>query len=343
MHICIVAPQVTGLVKGGIRYQAVQTAKHLSNSKHRITLYNYWDPPEWSDVDLVHLFQANATTLQMAEVLSDADIPFVVSPVTYSTHSPSFVKTIRRIEAITSFITPAVRSDYARISKICRLSNHLLPNTTAEARLFQHGFEVPSSKITTVPNGVEERFEEADQGLFEDEYGLKDFILFVGNIGAERKNALRLLEALSEISTPSVLIGKIFDNDYARRCLTVAQKNEHIHLIGELDHESELLDSAYAACKLFILPSLFETPGIAALEAALAGANIAITKHGGTKDYFADHAIYVDPYSKTSIKNAIKEGVKMDKPSSLKQRIKNNFLWHQVADRTIAVYENLIT
>ena len=343
MHICIVAPQVTGLVKGGVRYQAIQTAKHLSNSKHKITLHNYWEPPEWPNVDIVHLFQANATTLGMAEVLSDAEIPFVVSPVTYSTHSPSFVKTIRRIETLTNYITPAVRSDYARISKICRLSNHLLPNTTAEARLFQHGFEVPSSKITTVPNGVEERFEKADPALFEEKYGLKDFILFVGNIGAERKNALRLLKALSEISTPSVIIGKIFNNDYARRCLTVAQKHEHIHLIGELDHESKLLASAYAACKLFILPGLFETPGIAALEAALAGANIAITKHGGTKDYFANHAIYVDPNSRSSIKKGIEEGIKMDKTNSLKQRIKNNFLWHHVAKQTIDVYENLIT
>jgi len=43
-----------------------------------------------------------------------------------------------------------------------------------------------------------------------------------------------------------------------------------------------MLASAYAACDVFVLPSMFETPGIAALEAGLAGAKIVITKYGGT-------------------------------------------------------------
>jgi len=341
MHITIVAPQVTGLIKGGLRYQAVQTAKHLAESGYKITLFNYWDPPDWSAVDIVHLFQANATTLQMAEALSDSDIHFVVSPVTYTTHSPTFVKASRKIEDLTSFLTPGIRSDYDKISKICSLCSHILPNTTAEARLFQYGFEVPASKITTVPNGVEEHFANVKPELFRDNYGLSDFILFVGNVGAERKNALRLIEVLSQIPTPSVIIGKIFDNEYARKCLSLAKEHEHIHIIGEIDHDSKILASAYAACKLFILPSLFETPGIAALEAALAGANIAITEHGGTYDYFEDDAVYLDPRSKESIKNAIEKGLKMKKNTILKKRVENKFLWQHVADQTAEVYKSV--
>ncbi len=35
-----------------------------------------------------------------------------------------------------------------------------------------------------------------------------------------------------------------------------------------LDHDDPLLASAYAAARVFALPSWFETPGLAALEAA---------------------------------------------------------------------------
>ena len=49
--------------------------------------------------------------------------------------------------------------------------------------------------------------------------------------------------------------------------------------LGRLDHHDPLLASAYAAARVFALPSWFETPGLAALEAALAGCSVAITPY----------------------------------------------------------------
>ena len=42
--------------------------------------------------------------------------------------------------------------------------------------------------------------------------------------------------------------------------------------IPTMRHEDPLLRSAYAACDLFVLQGWFETPGLVAMEAALAGA-----------------------------------------------------------------------
>ena len=53
--------------------------------------------------------------------------------------------------------------------------------------------------------------------------------------------------------------------------------------LGRLDHHDPLLASAYAAARVFALPSWFETPGLAALEAALAGCSD------------RDHALRLDP------------------------------------------------
>ena len=75
-----------------------------------------------------------------------------------------------------------------------------------------------------------------------------------------------------------------------------------------------LLASAYAACDVFVLPSQFETPGIAALEAGLAGAKIVITPVGGTKrSYFGNNAIYVEPTSTENIAEGILAALKNKK------------------------------
>ena len=107
-------------------------------------------------------------------------------------------------------------------------------------------------------------------------------MLNVGHIGPGRKNVFRLIQALEKINAPSVIIGRIEENEYGKMCLDAAKNNPRLLILDAIPNDSELLASAYAACSVFALPSLFETPGIAALEAALAGASVVITKFGGT-------------------------------------------------------------
>ena len=129
---------------------------------------------------------------------------------------------------------------------------------------------------------MEKRFLEADPKIFINKYGIKDFILNVGHIGIERKNTLTLIKALSKIDHPAVIIGKIYNTSEGLSCIKEAKKNKNLIIIDGLDHNSKMLESAYAASKVFVLPAKYETPGIAGLEAGLAGSKIVITKYGGT-------------------------------------------------------------
>jgi glycosyltransferase involved in cell wall biosynthesis len=104
-----------------------------------------------------------------------------------------------------------------------------------------------------------------------------------------------------------------------------------------------MLASAYAASSLFVLPSLFETPGIAALEAGLAGSRIAITKYGGTDEYFGQHAEYIEPTRITSIRNAIERALNTEKNDSLQKHIRSKYLWENVAEKTANAYRGLIS
>jgi len=99
-----------------------------------------------------------------------------------------------------------------------------------------------------------------------------------------------------------------------------------------------LLRSAYSAAKVFVLPSIFETPGLSALEAAVAGANIVITKYGSTKEYFGDYAWYVDPFSESDIKDKILDAFKSKKNKKLSYHIKKNFTWDKIVKKLRDVY-----
>ena len=62
--------------------------------------------------------------------------------------------------------------------------------------------------------------------------------------------------------------------------------------------------SAYRACEVFVLPSLLETPGLAALEAAAQGARVVITEVGARANTLGRWPTYVDPASASSLRAA---------------------------------------
>jgi glycosyltransferase involved in cell wall biosynthesis len=189
---------------------------------------------------------------------------------------------------------------------------------------------------------VDERFYTADPTPFVRKFGMTDFILNVGHTGHVRKNVLSLIRALAGIDRPAVIIGRFIAGPYGELCRVEAGKNKNILLIDGLENSSEMLASAYAACDTFVLPSQFETPGIAALEAGLAGAKVVITPHGGTKEYFGSMAQYVNPASVDSIRAGIERALAAPKTTALREHIRKNFLWQKVAEKTAAEYSRAI-
>jgi glycosyltransferase involved in cell wall biosynthesis len=114
-------------------------------------------------------------------------------------------------------------------------------------------------------------------------------------------------------------------------------------VLDELPNDSGLLASAYAACDVFALPSLFETPGIAALEAALTGAKIVITRHGGTEEYFGPHAEYVEPTSVELIHHGILTALNKPRTPELRDRIRSTYLWPHIGRKTLDIYEQILS
>jgi len=342
MHVLFAAKQATALTRGGVHTQVLQTREALENLGVHVTLFDTWRNFQVNEFDLVHIFSANMATYHFARAIKAQGLPLVISPVFYTRRTAKVVQSVIKVDKFISRKVRGIWTDYGLIAEMCSWAEAITPNSTEEGKLFIDAFSIPEKKVIVVPNGVEERFAHATPGLFEREYGIKDFILSVGHIGPERKNVLRLIEALEYIEHPAVIIGCIDDTPSGLACLERAGRNPWLLIVDAIPHDSMLLASAYAACDVFVLPSQFETPGIAALEAGLAGAKIVITPIGGTKEYFDNDAIYVEPTSTESITRGIQTALKNKKDNALRTRIQKEFLWEKVGEKTKQVYKNIL-
>ncbi len=233
-------------------------------------------------------------------------------------------------------------SDYRIINSICNNAEKVLPNTIDEGNLLVKGMSVDRNKIQVIHNGVEKRFAEADASLFQKKHGLKDFILYVGHLGPDRKNGKNIIKALQKIDHPAVIIADILHNEEGEWCRKEIEKSNNIKLIEWMNHDDPLFASAYAACHTFILPTKYETPGRAALEAGLAGANIVITPNGGTKEYFGDMAFYPAPDSVDSIQKSISDALNITRNENLKDYIMKRFIWSIIAKETVQMYKSVL-
>lgn len=273
-------------------------------------------------------------------------IPYVVSPIFF----PSPRKMVDKL--YTNFSRLLIKYSlekfipslgFRNLPFLFKNADLLLPNTRAEAEMIKKFFPViTEEKIQIIPNGVEELFGKADPSLFLNHYNIDyDFVLNVARL-EPRKNQLSLIKALRGTALRLIIIGnQFFWPEYAKLCFKEGGKD--VLFIKELPHNDPLLASAYAAAKVFVLPSTVETPGISALEAALAGSSVVVTQRGGAQEYLQDFAKYVNPDSIKDIRNKILSawGDTLDKKKQ-KRYILSNFSWSKTAELTFNAYQRVL-
>jgi glycosyltransferase involved in cell wall biosynthesis len=217
----------------------------------------------------------------------------------------------------------------------------ILPNSEAEARQVSRLFGINKDKMHVVYLGVDQRFAESQKSQFIEKYRVDDFVLSVGRI-EPRKNQLNLIKAINKSRYRLILIGDPVHgyDEYYNQCKRIAKSGTIF--IDRISHEDSLLASAYAACSLFVLPSWFETPGLVALEAGLAGAKLCVTNGGSTHEYFKDYVEYLNPASQQDILASINRAFERLPKAGLKEHIRDNFLWKHAVDENIKAYEKML-
>jgi len=337
------APSFAFQAPGGGENQLIQTGRALESRGVPVRPFSPWtDRLDRSRV--LHLFGMSREGLELARIANRRGVPVVLSPICWFEPRAIWALEPGVLKKIGGLGRWGLRRAAPRIGgwrrELLTLSDAVLPNSRAEGEQLIKLFGVSAEKVHVVPNGVSAHFRQADPDLFRSEYGDQEFVLFVGRI-EPRKNPLGLIRAVRTLGLRAVVIGDAppgFD-DYAAQCRREGGRD--VTWLGGIDHHDPLLASAYTAATVFALPSWFETPGLAALEAALAGCPVVITPNGSAREYFGDLATYARPHRHKEIAQALQNPWRQGRNSRLSGFVASRYLWPVVAQRTAEIYDQV--
>jgi glycosyltransferase involved in cell wall biosynthesis len=148
--------------------------------------------------------------------------------------------------------------------------------------LAKRGFD--RAKLTAVPNGIEmpER-SDGQEG---------DFILFVGRLVAT-KGLAYLIQAMRQVDSKLIICGEGPELNHLKRLIARYQLEQKVVLAGRVtqDHRDRLMST----CKMFVMPSVFESYGIAVAEAMSYGRPIVASYVGGLPEVVQDAGLFFRP------------------------------------------------
>lgn len=326
------------LAYGGVEVQVLRTADALRSVGVDVELLDPWKMS--FDGDLLHCFTSE---YQIAEVVAHAKglgIPVVTSAVFSPRRSIAAYRAWRLVDRLVP-----LKTSFGLRGAVLRESSAVIALTRREAAVLVSLFRVPEAKVHVIGNGVDAGFFTATPGEFVARFGLVDCILCVAWLG-RRKNQHRLLEAVGEMGPPVVLIGPTYGKEpgYAQEIAArVACMGPAVRWLGSLPQDSSLLVSAFAAAKVFVLPSLAEIQPLSVLQAAAAGANIVVSDLPHLRETFGDYVWYCDPTSVSSIRRAV--GDAYQAPRGVRYTSAPPWLlsWRDVAVQVRRVYEAVLT
>jgi len=307
-----------------------------------------------ADYDLVHIF--NFAIPQMVETygkfVQSAGTPFVVTTLCedipeFSTQSAILAETLIDYVCmgqnkewlahnLPRFTAAQPCEPFQNVWSACNAA-HLIVNGSGEEKVIAKTY--PGHAPTSiVPVGYEIQAD-ADESLFVEEYGIKDFILCVGRLES-RKNQLMLQLALENSTLPVVFAsgGFTYQPEYANAVRNFKRAGKTL-VLERLS--PDMLLSAYAAARVHALPSWYELPGLVSLEAAHKGCNIVAADTGTTRDYLGEHGFYCKPGDVDSIRNAVLAAYYSPVCHELSEHVRS-FTWKEATQKTIHVYEQVL-
>lgn len=246
------------------------------------------------------------------------------------------------------------RSRYYRsaIKQSISVADSFITDSQATAWDLEKLLNIPADAIHIVPLGVSETLTPADDDLIisiREQHHLPDkYYLYLGTL-EPRKNIDSIIRAFSAIADKTdwdlVIAGR--DGWKTGALYKAAKKSAHrdrIHFTGFI--KSDEVPAMLTSAQAFVWPSLMEGFGLPPLEAMACGTPVLTSNLSSLPETVGDAAIKVDPYSTTDIAKymlALSEDEGMRKRLTMAglNRVRQ-FHWRQCAQKTYAVYQNVL-
>jgi glycosyltransferase involved in cell wall biosynthesis len=319
----------------GVRRQAIYQAEALEGLGHQVIRLDAWGSYDLATFDVIQFFSGGFPHIWIERAALPGHTMLVFAPIIDS-NEPNW-----RYRLASSVGTNRSRAKVYTIPGALRAqalgSDLVICRSEYECSRVIKGLGAPARKTEVVLNGVPEPVA-VDREEVRRRLGLPaEFVLHVSAYTQERKNTIRLAEAIGPTGMPLVLAGTAMPGPVLDRLKALASEYPNISMLGYLNAAD--LAGIYAASKVFCLPSDHEGTGLAALEAASYGAQVVITRNGGPADYFGKLADYVDPQSVADIRAAVERAWSQPASRALQQHVTQNLTWTQSARRLVDAYQ----
>ena len=153
---------------------------------------------------------------------------------------------------------------------------------------------IPAERITTANPCL------ASYPELSDEEG--DYILSLGRL-VRTKGLDYLIEAMQYIDTKLIICGKGPDSKRLMKKIRKYGVSDKVEMKGWVSEEEK--NSLMCQCKVFVMPSLYESYGLAALEIMSYGRPVVCTDVNGLPDTVKDGGIYVKPKDAKGLADAV--------------------------------------
>lgn len=221
------------------------------------------------------------------------------------------------------------------VNEILKMCDGLVPNSESEFKRLKIQFDCRDIPYWVVPNAIDQKLFNINR-INHNKWGeYKDCVLCVARIEG-LKNQLNVVRAMKKLPYKIVLVGAVAPNhrNYAQKVRSESGSN--VYFLGQLPQED--IVCLYSVAKVHVLASWMETTGLSSLEAGVMNLNLVITDKGDTRDYFKDYALYCEPDSVESIRQAIDAAWKSPVNPKQRELILENFTWDIAARKTLEAY-----
>lgn len=354
MRILFISRATLYSAPGGDTVQIESTAKYLRKLSVDIDIKLSNQIIDYSTYDLLHFFNI----IRPADIIKHVQLsqkPFVLSPIfvdyseydtmhrgglagmlgkVVSTDRLEYFKAVSRLFVNREKIVSRAylfKGHRQSIIYLLKKSSCLLPNSQNEYERLYKKYGV-HKKYVVVPNAIDTL--QFNQDSASGHIG-REGVVCVARIEGI-KNQINLIRALNNSDIPLTLIGKAAPNHRAYANLCRREATSNVRFVDHLPQNQ--LAEIYQSAKVHVLPSWFETTGLASLEAAVMGCNIVVTDKGDTKEYFRNFAYYCSPNDPQSIRKAVMDAYQAPVNPKLKQLILENYTWDKTAEQTLEAY-----
>lgn len=329
------------IVLGGLELQCLKTCAALQQMKVETgvaaELLDYYNADD--RFDILHLFGSSEIFYDLCQQAVNK-MPIIISAVS---GAPSASRWRAPIWQAASMLAAQVKlqTNYDKLRTVYHTASTVICLNQLEAEFLRVTYGVQPEQIEIISNGVnDECFRANDEG-FVQRYGVKDFVLFTGNI-VRRKNPLQLARVLRQLDCPGVFIGGTLaaEQGYANEFAAIIESSPNLHWIRGLAHDDPLLVSAYAAARVFCLPSTSETQSLSALEAMAAGTPVILGDLPYAYQSPFEDSLRCNPASEDSIRDRLEKAI--NDPASYSTRLPESYSWTNVAKRISLIYRRVL-